>query len=128
MACCGWPGGWRGRAKARLPPSHICEGGPGGLGAACWAVGCWPCWRWRCRAQRPPSADETAAYRAELAKVIGADAVAHAVHSDADLDVYAVPAPVTPVPYLSLGTGWERREATPQESHRWMKNEATLRL
>ncbi len=78
------------------------------------------------RPQPPP--DQTAAYRAAIAQVLGTDAVAHPVHSDADLDVYAVPAPAAPVPFLSLGTGWDAREATPAEAHRWMGQAATLRL
>ncbi|HMA38036.1 MAG TPA: hypothetical protein VKY74_26540 [Chloroflexia bacterium] len=76
---------------------------------------------------RPP-ADETDRYRAALAQVIGAAAVAHPVHSDADLDLYQVPAPATPVPYLVLGTGWGPREAAPGEAHRWIRNDATLQI
>ena len=74
-----------------------------------------------------PPGDETAAYRQEILKVLGAGA-AQPVHSDADLDLYQVPPPAHPVPFLSLGSGWGSREAGPAESHRWIRNSATLRL
>jgi hypothetical protein len=79
------------------------------------------------RPETPPD-DQAAEYRAELARVIGAAAVAAPAHSDADLDLYRVPPPARRVPYLALGDGWGRREATPQEAHRWIRNDANLDL
>jgi hypothetical protein len=73
---------------------------------------------------RPP-ADQTAQYRAEIAQILGPGA-AQPVHSDADLEVYAVPPAPTVAPYLSLGAGWGAREAAPGDAHRWIRNDATL--
>ncbi|MDQ2807577.1 MAG: hypothetical protein M3Z04_11805 [Chloroflexota bacterium] len=75
-----------------------------------------------------PAKDETALYRAALTRVLGAAVVAQPVHSDSDLDLYAVPAPAQRVPYLALGGGWAEREATPAESHRWIRNVGTLEI
>ncbi len=75
-----------------------------------------------------PPKDETALYRAALTRVLGAAAVAQPVHSDSDIDLYAVPAPAQRVPYLALGGGWDEREATPAESHRWIRNVGTLEV
>ena len=75
-----------------------------------------------------PPKDETARYRTALTRVLGAAAVAQPVHSDSDLDLYAVPAPAQRVPYLVLGSGWDAREATVAESHRWIRNMGTLEV
>ncbi len=75
-----------------------------------------------------PPKDETAVYRAALIRVLGAAAVAQPVHSDADLDLYAVPPPTQRVPYLALGSGWDGREASVTTSLRWLHNTATLEI
>jgi len=80
---------------------------------------------WR---SKPPPTDESGRYRAEIGRILGAEAVAQPVHSDADLDMYSVPPPPQRVPYLTLGDGWGSREAAPGDVHRWIRNDATLGL
>jgi len=50
------------------------------------------------------------------------------IHSDDQLEVYAVPSPSTRVPFLSLGEGWQPAEEGPNGTFRWMGDRATLRI
>ncbi len=65
-------------------------------------------------------------WRDAIAKVLGSSA--KPFYSDADLEVYRVPAPASLLPLLSIGDGWQPRETGPNGAFRWMGQSATLRI
>lgn len=58
--------------------------------------------------------------------VLGSDA--RPAHEDEQVEVYLVPTPERSVPFLSVGDGWEPREVGPNGTHRWMREQATVRI
>lgn len=49
-------------------------------------------------------------------------------YEDADVEVYTVPSISKPVPFLSVGEGWEPREVGPNGAFRWLHASGTLRI
>jgi hypothetical protein len=64
--------------------------------------------------------------REAIKRVLGSDATP--VHEDEQLEVYRVPAPANPEPFISLGEGWEPRETGPNGTFRWIGREASLEV
>jgi hypothetical protein len=64
--------------------------------------------------------------REAIKRVLGSDATP--VHEDEQLEVYRVPTPDDPEPFISLGEGWEPRETGPNGTFRWIGREASLEV
>lgn len=64
--------------------------------------------------------------RAAIRLVLGADVKPS--YEDAQVEVYTVPAIAAPVPFLSVGDGWEPREVGPNGTFRWLRASGTLRI
>lgn len=55
-------------------------------------------------------------------------ATAKPSYVDSQVEVYTVPTTTNPLPFLSVGDGWEPRETGPNGTFRWMHTTATLRI
>lgn len=62
--------------------------------------------------------------RDEIKRILGPST--QPVYSDSQVEVYKVPQPAQRVAYMSVGEGWQPREAGPNGSFRWMGNQATI--
>jgi hypothetical protein len=68
---------------------------------------------------------DVSAWLIPISRVLGERAP---IYEDEQLAVYQVPPPGRPVPFVSIGSGWEPRERGPNGTFRWMGDAATLRI